>query len=206
MEKVEKPHRTVWSRLKRYLLAGTIVTAPVFITLYTVIGVINIADRWIKSLLPHRFYPDMRFFGIPGIGLILLLVLLVVIGYLTASWLGRILVDFTDKFFAGAPVVSGVYKTLKQLFQSFLGENTNSFRQVVLAEFPRPGCWSVGFVTGQSEDATAVLGDDMVYVFIPTTPNPTNGFLVLLPRTQLRNSTMTVEQGLKAVVSMGMSK
>ena len=195
-----------WGRLKRYLLAGTLVTAPAFITLYTVIGLVNIADRWVKSLLPDRFYPDMRFFGIPGIGLVLLFALLIVIGFLTTSWLGKIFVGIADRFFTHTPVLSTLYSTLKQLFHTFLGENTNSFRQVVFVEFPQKDCWSIGFITGNCGEETKIIADDMVYVFVPTTPNPTNGFLVMMSPSQIRTSSMTVEQGLKAVVSMGMSK
>lgn len=198
--------RSFWSRLKRYLFAGVLVTAPAFITLYTVIAVFNIADRWVKSLLPSWVYSDSRIFGIPGIGLVLLVGMLAVIGFLATNWLGNFFVTLTDRLFSHTPVLSTLYSTLKQLFHTFLGENTDSFRQVVFAEFPRPGIWSIGFVTGSCGEETKTLGDDMVYLFIPTTPNPTNGYLVMVSRACIRESTLTVEQGLKAVVSMGITK
>lgn len=201
-----KARRGVWSRVKRNLFAGVLVTAPAFITLYTVIGGLNIADRWVKSMLPARFYPDSRFFGIPGIGLVLMLAMLVGIGFLATNWLGNFFVNITDRIFVRTPVLSTLYSTLKQLFQTFLGENTHSFRQVVFVEFPRSGIWSIGFVTGPCGGETEPLDEDMVYVFVPTTPNPTNGYLVMISRNRIKESSLTVEQGLKAVVSMGITK
>lgn len=194
------------ARLKTYLLAGVLVTAPAFITLYVVGGIIHIADRWVKSLIPARFYPDMKIFGIPGVGLLLLLILLIAVGFVTASWAGKLLVSFTDRFFTNTPVLSSLYSTLKQLFHTFLGENTTSFRQVVLVEFPHKDCWSIGFVTGNSEEKSIAEDEDILFVFVPTTPNPTSGFLFQTARSKVRNTDMTVEQGLKLVVSMGITK
>lgn len=206
MDSTRQIKRSMWSRIKRYLLAGIVVTAPAFITLYTTIALVNLADRWVKSLIPARFYPDVRILGIPGIGLVFLLILLVVIGFLTASWLGNILIGIADRFFSNTPVLSSLYSTLKQLFHTFLGDNTNAFRRVVLVEFPRDGCWSIGFVTGTFPMQMENAAEEMLYVFVPTTPNPTNGFLVVLPQSKVRDSNMTVEQGLKAVVSMGITR
>ncbi len=201
-----KPHQPgAWSRIKKYLLAGILVTAPAFLTLYVAIAIINIADRWVKSLLPGRF-PDMRLFGIPGMGLVFMLALLIVIGLITTNWLGKKFVLITDHFFAKTPVLSSLYSTLKQLFHTFLGDNTNSFREVVYVEFPRDGCWSIGFVTSLCSESVPLPDQNMVYVFIPTTPNPTTGYLILIARDQIRQSGMTVEQGLKTVVSMGITR
>lgn len=138
--------RTFWTRIKRYLLTGILVTAPAFISLYTILALVNIADRWVKSLIPSRFYPDVKVLGVPGIGLALLLILLIVVGFLTASWIGKKCVGFADRFLTNTPVLSGLYTTLKQLFHTFLGDNTTAFRRVVLVEFPRKECWSIGLV------------------------------------------------------------
>lgn len=200
----KKPARGTWSRLKRYFLAGVLVTAPAFITVYIAVALVDMTDRWVKSLLPGRF-PDMRIFGIPGTGLVFMLAAFVVIGFVATNWLGKALAGLTDRLFSRMPVLSSLYSTLKQLFHTFLGENTQSFREVVFVEFPRNGCWSIGFITGASPDSAKELAEDMVYVFVPTTPNPTNGFLFMAPRASLRESGMTVEQGLKAVVSMGIT-
>ena len=191
----KKSARGAWSRLKRYFLAGVLVTAPAFITVYIAVALVNASDRWVKSLLPGRF-PDMRLFGIPGMGLLFMLALFIVIGFVATNWLGKKLSRLTDTLFARMPVLSSLYSTLKQLFHTFLGENTQSFREVVFVEFPREGCWSIGFVTGGSPDGAKALAADLVYVFVPTTPNPTNGFLFMVRRASLRESGLTGEPGL----------
>lgn len=206
MDKKNQPNKCLWPRLKRYLFAGTLVVAPAFITLYTAVWLINIVDRWVKSMIPARFYPEIRILGIPGVGVVCLLLLLIIVGFLTANWIGKTIVSLTDRIFSGTPVLSSLYSTLKQLFHSFLGDSTTAFRQVVLVEFPRDGCWSIGFVTGPFEQKPPGVTEDMFYVFVPTTPNPTNGFLLQLPQSKIHKADMTVEQGLKAVVSMGMTK
>lgn len=203
--KAKQGRRSLGSRLKTYLLTGILVTGPAFITCYTTFGLVNIADRWVKSFLPESLYPEMRIFGIPGMGLLMLLGVLVLVGFVTASWIGRIFFKIADKAFANTPILSSLYSTLKQLFHTFFGENITSFRQVVYVEYPREGCWSIGFVTGSAPSDAESLDRDMMYVFIPTTPNPTNGWLALIPASKIRKSEMTVEQGLKAVVSMGIT-
>ncbi len=127
---------------------------------------------------------------------------------LASGWFGRMFVRFTDNIFANTPILRSLYSTLKQLFHTILGDKTNSFREVVLIEFPHDGCWSIGFITGESKRAAAALeqNEELLFVFVPTTPNPTNGFLIMAPRSRLRKSDMTVEQALKAVVSMGMTE
>ncbi|MCC8189213.1 MAG: DUF502 domain-containing protein [Planctomycetes bacterium] len=195
-----------FTHLKRYLLAGVLVTAPAFVTLYTTIGLVRIVDRWVKSLLPARFYPDFRLLGVPGIGLVLLLGLLIIIGFFTTSWLGRVLVSLTDRFFNNTPVFRSLYSTFKQLFHTLLGDNTTAFRQVVYVEFPRDGVWSIGFITGPAHPGTEEIAGEMLFVFVPTTPNPTSGFLIMVPKDRIRASSLTVEQGLKTVVSLGITR
>ncbi len=178
MDKKNQLSRGLWPRLKRYLFAGTLVVAPAFITLYTTVWLINVVDRWVKSMIPARYYPEIRVLGIPGVGVVCLLILLILVGFLTANWLGKTLVSITDRIFTNTPMLSSLYSTLKQLFHSFLGDSTTAFRQVVLVEFPRDGCWSIGFVTGQFSEKPPGVTEDMFFVFVPTTPNPTNGYLM----------------------------
>lgn len=192
-------------RIRRYLLAGFLVLAPASITLYVMLALLRITDRWAKSLLPAGWYNETTFFGVPGVGLAILLALLFVVGYFASGWLGKLLVGISDGILANTPVVSSIYSTLKNLLHTLLGENTTAFRQVVLVPFPHPGVWSVGFVTGQV-DSQPGLPPDLVSVFVPTTPNPTSGFLVMVPGGDIRYSQMTVEQAFKMVVSLGMTK
>ena len=206
MSNTKHERRGLWGRLKTYMLTGILVTAPAFITIYIVVAMVKIIDRRVKALVPAKFHLNFEFLGIPGIGLVILIVLLILIGFITTGWFGRMLVNFSDHVMARTPVLSSVYSTLKQLFQTLLGSNTNSFRQVVYVEFPRQGCWSIGFVTGDGPEDLKVGDEEMVYVFVPTTPNPTSGFLVMLPKSQVRAAEMSVEQGFKYIVSLGIAK
>lgn len=191
------------ARLKRYLLTGILVTGPAFISLYAIAWLVKMTDRWVKSLIPARFYPDIQILGIPGMGLLLLLVLLVIIGFLTSSWVGKKCVSIADHAFSTMPLLSSMYSTLKKLFRTCFGDNTSAFRRVVLVEFPRRECLSLGFVTGTfAKDGNQ---EELLYVFVPTTPNPTSGYLVIVPESQVRDAEMTVEQGITAVVSMGIA-
>lgn len=193
-------------KLKRYLLAGFLVIAPAYISIYILLGLLRITDRWARSLFPEIWYEESRVLGIPGMGLVILLALLVGVGFFASGWIGRFFIDLADRVFAGTPVVSNLYSTLKKLFHALLGENTTSFRQVVYVQYPRLGIWSIGFLTGRIDGEEQGLGEGMVCVFIPTTPNPTSGYLIVAPKDEIREANMTVEQAFKMVVSLGMTK
>lgn len=206
MEQKQTPKLPLFKRLKRYLLAGFVVVAPSLLTLYIIFWLVRISDRWARSILPLSVYEETRILGIPGMGVLILLALLIGIGYFASGWIGRTIINFADGIFANMPVVSSLYSTLKKLFQAILGENTTSFRQVVYVEFPRQGCWSIGFITGSMEEKDGILPDNLLCVFVPTTPNPTSGFLVMVPENQIRRSSMKVEEAMKMIVSLGMTK
>lgn len=195
----------IFKKIRRYLLAGFLVIAPTFITMYIIVALFKITDRWAKSLVPAKWYSEITIFGIPGVGLVILLALLIGVGYIASGWLGKAVFGLADGLLANTPVVSSIYSALKQLLNALLGENSASFRQVVFVQFPRAGTWSIGFVTG-SYDEQPVLPADLISVFVPTTPNPTSGFLIMVPQDEVRYSSMTVEQALKMVVSLGITK
>lgn len=199
-------HKGLWGRLKTYLLTGILVTAPAFITIYIVVAMVRVIDRWAKALVPARFHPDMQIFGVPGVGIAILVLLLIAIGSVATGWFGRLIVTTADRIMTRMPILSSIYSTVKQLFHTFLGDNTNSFKEVVFVEFPRNGCWSIGFVTGDCPEEFPDPDAEMQYVFVPTTPNPTSGFLILVSKSQVRKTTMTVEQGFKYIVSIGIAK
>ena len=192
-------------KLRRYLLAGVLVITPAFITLYIILALLRITDRWAKSLMPASWYHETNIFGIPGVGLLIMLALLLGIGFVASGWLGKKLFGITDGLLANTPVVSSIYSTLKQLMHTILGENSTAFRQVVFVQFPRNGVWSIGFVTGQVGEQPG-LPSDLISIFIPTTPNPTSGFLIMASLEEVRQTSLTVEQALKMVVSLGMTK
>lgn len=192
----------VMGRLRAYFFAGILITAPISITFYIAWLFIDSIDREVMSLLPSAIKPAL--WGMHGFGLLLVMVVLTLVGALTAGLLGRIWLRFTEALMRRTPVLRGIYSTVKQLFETVLAQKSQAFREVVLIEYPRPGIWTVAFITGQTVRAiTDPVGLDLVNVFVPTTPNPTSGFLLFLPRDHVHLLDMTVEEGLKLVISGG---
>jgi uncharacterized membrane protein len=139
-----------------------------------------------------------------GFGLLLVVVALTVVGALTAGFLGRVWLRFSEAVMKRTPVLRGIYSAVKQIFETVLAQKSQAFREVVLIEYPRCGIWTVAFITGQTVGAISrPIGMDLVNVFVPTTPNPTSGFLLFLPRTDIQLLDMSVEDGLKLVISGG---
>ena len=193
-------------RLRNYFLTGIIVTAPIGITAYIAWLVVDIADSRITPLIPAKYSPETYLpFGIPGLGLVILFLLLTLVGFLSVNFFGRTIVRFGERVVGRMPVIRSVYGALKQIFETVLAQSSTSFREVVLVEYPRRGIWAIGLVTsvtrGQVQNMTE---DDVVSIFLPTTPNPTSGFLLFVPRKDLLTLDMTVEEGLKMVVSGGL--
>lgn len=195
----------VADRLRAYFFAGVLVTAPAAITFYVAWLVIDFIDRQITSWLPHRYNPETYLpVGLPGLGLLILLLGLTAIGALTAGFLGKILVRTGEQIFARMPIIRSIYSTVKQVFETVLRQKSSAFREVVLLEYPRKGLWVLGFITAPAADEVrARISDEAVNVFVPTTPNPTSGFLLLVSRSDLVTLSMTVEEGIKMVISGG---
>jgi uncharacterized membrane protein len=192
-------------RLRTWLLTGLLVTAPIVVSLYATWIVIHSVDSAITPLIPARYLPETYLpFGIPGMGLLIVLVGLTIIGALTASLLGRYFLHLSDRVMARMPVVRGIYSATKQIFETVLSSKGNAFRSVVLIEYPRKGVWTLGFITGTTiGEVQHYTEQDVVNVFVPTTPNPTSGFLLFLPREDIVELSMTVEEGIKMIVSGG---
>ena len=193
-------------RLRNYFLTGIIVAAPIGITAWVAWKIVDIADSSITPLIPAKYNPETYLpFGIPGLGLLILLVLLTLVGFLSVNYLGRTVVRFGERMVGRMPVVRSVYSALKQIFETVLAQSSTSFREVVLVEYPRRGIWAIGLVTGVTRGQVQnTTEDDVVNIFLPTTPNPTSGFLLFVPRKDLITLDMTVEEGLKMVVSGGL--
>jgi uncharacterized membrane protein len=202
-EPPDKP--TVLARLRTYFLTGVIVTAPIAITIFLVWNFITYLDHYVSSIVPYRYNPEAYFpFGVPGIGLIVMLAFLTFIGFITAGFAGRTLVRTGERLLSRMPVVRSVYGTLKQIFETVFNQSSRSFREVVLVEYPRRGIGAIGFVTGPTRGEVQERTDeDLVNIFLPTTPNPTSGFLLFVPRKDLIHLDMTVEEGIKLVISGG---
>ena len=193
------------SRLRNYFLTGVIVTAPIAITIFLVWQFITFLDSYVGRLVPVRYNPETYLpFGIPGIGLVIMLAFLTLIGFVTAGFAGRTLVRTGERLLSRMPIIRSVYGTLKQIFETVLNQSSRSFREVVLVEYPRRGIGAIGFVTGPTQGEVQERTDeDLVNIFLPTTPNPTSGFLLFVPRKDLIHLNMTVEEGIKLVISGG---
>jgi uncharacterized membrane protein len=180
-----------------------LVTAPAAITFYMAWLLITWIDSMVKGLLPERY--ELFFPGsIPGLGLVLLVIFLILVGMFTAGFVGRLLINVSESLLARMPVIRSIYGAIKQILETVLAQQSNAFRQVVLVEYPRKGIWALGFVSGATKgEVQNLTAEECVNVFLPTTPNPTSGFLLFVPRGDLIVLNMTVEEGIKMVVSGG---
>ena len=158
-----------------------------------------------RGLLPAEFDPSRYLpFDIPGLGLLALLLVLLVVGFFAASLVGRIVFRLGERLIDRVPVARSVYGALKQIFETVFADSSPSFREVVLVEYPRRGLWAVGFITGHAKgEVKERIDHDLVNIFLPTTPNPTSGLLLFLPREDLVPLDMSVEDGMKMVISAG---
>ncbi|KQP37846.1 hypothetical protein ASF34_17205 [Methylobacterium sp. Leaf106] len=195
------------SRLRTYFLTGIIVAGPLAITIYITWWFISLIDGWVKPLVPASYLPDHYLpFSIPGIGLVIAFIAVTLLGFLTANLVGRSVVEFGEVLLARTPVISGLYKGLRQIFETLFSANGTSFRTVGLVEFPVKGTWSVVFVSAPAgPDVQTALGEenDHVGVFLPCAPNPTTGFFFYLPRTDIIEVPMSIDDAAKLVMSAG---
>ncbi len=205
---VEKARRQpIATRLRNYFLTGVIICAPIAITAYLTWTVVLWVDGWVKPYIPRAYNPDSYLpFSVPGFGLLTALVLITLIGFLTANFVGKTILSIGESLLARMPLVRSVYKGLKQIFQTVLAEQSNSFKQAALIEFPRKGTWVVVFVAtdARGEIEHRIDAGDLVSVFMPTTPNPTSGFLIFVPRTDVIFLDMSIEEAAKMVISAGL--
>lgn len=200
------PRPRLGDKLRTYFFAGVLVTAPLAITIYLSWLFLSFIDSQVRPLIPAPYDPETYLpFSVPGIGLIILLALLTLIGALTAGLVGRTFIAYSERLLARMPVVRGVYSALKQIIETVLAQQSTAFREVVLVEYPRRGVWTLGFITGVTKGEVQTLTvDEVVNVFLPTTPNPTSGFLLFVPRQDLIPLAMSVEDGIKMVISGGL--
>jgi uncharacterized membrane protein len=195
----------LWPRMRGYFFAGMLVTAPIAITVYVALLLISFVDERVFSVIPPVYNPETYLpFSVPGIGVLLMLVILTLIGAIAAGYLGKMLLRLSDRLLNRMPVVRSIYGVAKQIVETVVSNKSVAFREVVLIEYPRSGVWTVGFLTGRSIDQIGqTVGESLVNVFVPTTPNPTSGFLLFLPESDVHRLPMTVEEGIKLVISAG---
>lgn len=192
------------STLRKYLIAGLLVWIPLAATVLIIKLVIDIMDRTIL-LLPAQYQPENLWgFTIPGVGLVLALGVLILTGALAANLVGRKLVDLWERILGRIPLVRNVYNAIKQITASVLASDNKAFRKVVLIEFPKEGLWSVGFLTNtDTRIESESLARELVSVFISTTPNPTTGFLIIMPKNRIIELDLSVEEAFKLIMSIG---
>ncbi|MBK18819.1 MAG: hypothetical protein CMM52_08285 [Rhodospirillaceae bacterium] len=202
---IKSPRISIVRHLRGYFFAGVLITAPLGITFYLAWLFINWVDDTITPLLPPAYNPETYLpFSVPGLGLLIVCIVMTLIGALTAGILGRFWVRTSERILSRMPVIRSVYSALKQIFETVLSKQSDAFREVVLFEYPRRGSWALGFITGKTEgEIQSSTEDEIVNVFLPTTPNPTSGYLLFLPRRELVILSMTVEEGIKMVISGG---
>ncbi|MBC6497673.1 MAG: DUF502 domain-containing protein [Alphaproteobacteria bacterium GM7ARS4] len=192
-------------RLRGHFIAGLLVSAPIAITLYVTWLAVTFIDAQVVKLLP-RDYEAMVDFPLPGLGLIIVLIALVFIGWITKGVMGRLFFRYSERLIAYMPVVRGLYGAIKKIFSTVLQSNSKSFRQVALIEYPRRGLWVIVFISNEVEGAIRnALGEESLCVFLPTTPNPTSGFLLIVPKKDVTIIDMTVEDAFKLVISGGIA-
>jgi uncharacterized membrane protein len=194
-----------FSKLWRHFLSGILVTAPLALTVYLVWNTIKAIDDMMINLIPSSYLLGISFpYRLPGFGIIIAFVVFTLIGTVAAGFFGRLMVRTGENIVNRMPIVRSIYSAVKQIFEAVFLRDRNSFREVILLEYPRKGIWTLGFVTGETMGAIhEVSGDEVLNVFIPTTPNPTSGFLLFVPRKDVKSLDMTVEEGIKLVVSAG---
>jgi uncharacterized membrane protein len=206
MPETKTKPRPLLKRLRAYFIAGLLVTAPIGLTAWLVWITIRLIDDTVAAILPPGYSPrDWWGVAIPGYGLIFALIGLTLIGALTRNVVGRWLVTAGEALLARTPIIRSLYGALKQTFEAIFGGSTQAFRQVVMVEYPRTGVWSLGFVAGVTEgEVQSLTNEQVLNVYIPTTPNPTSGYLLFVPKTQVIPLTMSVEDGMKMVISGGL--
>ena len=190
--------------LRKYLIAGLLVWLPLAATVVIVKLVLDLLDQTIL-LLPPEWQPEAALgFSIPGFGIVLSIAILLLTGMLAANLFGRRLVELWESILGRIPLIRTIYNSAKQIASTILTSDGRSFRKVVMLEFPRKGLWSLGFVTNDTVSLESDrLGDDYQVVFVPTTPNPTSGFIVMAARSDVIELQMTIEEGVKFIISIG---
>lgn len=190
--------------LRKYIIAGLLVWLPLAATVAIIKIVVDLLDKTIL-LLPPEFQPaNVLGFSVPGFGIVLAISILLLTGMLAANLFGRRLVNIWEAVLNRIPLVRTIYNSVKQISTTLLDSDRKSFRKVVMLQYPRQGVWSIGFLTNEhvSNDVNAV-DDELYAIFVPTTPNPTSGFIILCPKDQVIELDMSIEEGVKFIISMG---
>ena len=200
---IKQKKSTIFSRLRNYFIAGIVVLIPIGITIYLTVFIISISSKILpKEINPNHYLP----YNIPGLEIIISLFIITFIGWLSLSFLGKKLLDLFNNILKKIPILRTIYSAIGQMTQTFTKSDTNK-RNVVLIEYPRKGSWAVAFATKDNTgEISAKTNKKLVNVFVPTTPNPTSGFLLMFPKDEIIYLDMTFEEASKFIVSAGTSE
>ena len=192
-------------RMRAYFITGILVVAPVSITLYLAWIFIGFVDNRITPLIPVKYNPETYLpFALPGLGLLILVVTLILVGAATAGFIGRLWARLSEQILGRMPVIRNIYGAVKQILETVLAQQSKAFREAVLVEYPRRGIWAIAFITGRTEgEVQNITEEECINIFLPTTPNPTSGFLLFVPKKDLVHLDMNVEEAIKMVISGG---
>ncbi|MCA3217970.1 MAG: DUF502 domain-containing protein [Burkholderiales bacterium] len=190
--------------MRKYFITGLLIWVPLGITLWVLHAILGTLDRTL-DLLPGAWHPDRLLgFHLPGFGLLLTLLIVLVTGVLAANFIGARLLRWWENLLSRIPIVRSIYSSVKQVSDTMLSPKGNAFRKAALVEFPRRGQWAIGLVVGSPGAAIEqVLGANVVTVFVPTAPNPTSGYTVIVPPSELKECDMSVDDALRFIVSLG---
>lgn len=189
---------------RRAIIAGLLVWVPLGVTVFVISFLVGIMDKTLV-LIPKQYQPDTLIgFHIPGLGVVLSILIVFVTGLIFANLFGKQLVAIAESMLSRIPLVRSIYASVKQLMETVFASGGQSFRKVLLIEYPRKGLWTLAFQTGiEVGEAQLKTGEEVINVYVPTTPNPTSGFFIMVPKTDVVELDMSVDDGLKMLISMG---
>lgn len=211
-EQIDGANKSIFYRVRTYFLAGVFVTAPIGITVYLTWIFLRFVDSKVTALIPEQYNPfNYLPMVLPGtdlfkslLSLVVVILFFVGIGWFAKNFLGRVIYDVAEYIVHRMPVINTLYKAIKQILETIMASQSQAFRDVVMLEYPRKGVWSLGFVTGSSKgEVQRATDSETISVFVPTTPNPTSGYLLFVPKKQLIYMEMSVEEAAKLIVSAG---
>ncbi|MEM7544465.1 MAG: DUF502 domain-containing protein [Pseudomonadota bacterium] len=201
------PNRSLFQRIRGNFLAGIVLVGPVALTIYLAWAVITFIDDAVVPWVPTQYNPNYIFETyVPGFGVVVFVVFTTIVGWLTKNFFGRQIVRLGESWVSRMPIVRSVYNALKQIAETILSQSKSSFKKACLIEYPRKDLWAIAFVSTETkgEIANLVGNGGMISVFLPTTPNPTSGFLLFVPVKDVVMLDMTVEEAAKLVISAGL--
>lgn len=212
------PHRGFFSRMRANFITGLVVIAPVGLTIWLIWSIVGWVDGFVLPLVPDRYQPDRMLqdllgldpsvqINVRGIGVVIFLFFTIIVGWMAKGLIGRAVISFAEGLVERTPVVRSVYSGIKQISETVFAQSDRSFEKACLIQYPRKGIWAIGFISTNTKGEIAARGNNgepMLSIFLPTTPNPTSGFLLFVPQTDVIELQMTVEEAAKLVISAGL--